>query len=158
MMRQTIIILVTILLAGVGSSSRAAEEFYVYPAKGQSEKQQARDQQECHDWAVKQTGVDPVKLAEQTPETQTSSRGGLLKGAAGGAGLGALRGTVGGEPGEMAGRGAAMGGIFAAIRARRAMQEEHDAHMQTHQDREAQLVKYDRAYKVCLSGRGYAVN
>ena len=58
----------------------------------------------------------------------------------------------------MAGRGAAMGGIFAAIRARRAMQQEHEAHMQTHQDREAQLAKYDRAYKVCLSGRGYAVN
>ena len=52
----------------------------------------------------------------------------------------------------------AMGGIFAAIRARRAMQQEHEAHMQTHQDREAQLAKYDRAYKVCLSGRGYAVN
>src|SRR5207247_1073914 len=51
MMRQTMIVLVTILLAGVGSSSRAGEELYVYPAKGQSEKQQARDQQECHDWA-----------------------------------------------------------------------------------------------------------
>jgi len=157
-MRKPIIVLVTTLLAAVGSGSRAAEDVYVYPAKGQSEKQQARDQQECHDWAVQQTGVDPVKLAEETPETQTASRGGLMKGAAGGAGLGALRGTIGGDPGEMAGRGAGIGGVLAAIRARRAMQQEHETQMQTHQDREAQLAKYDRAYKVCLSGRGYAVN
>jgi hypothetical protein len=157
-MRQTIIVLVTVLLAGSGSRGRAAQDVYVYPAKGQSEKQQARDQQECHDWAVKQTGVDPAKLAEETPETQASSHGGLLKGAAGGAGLGALRGSVGGDPGEMAGRGAAMGGVFAALRARRSMQQEHEANMQTHQDREAQLTKYDGAYKACLSGRGYGVN
>src|SRR5947199_10877055 len=83
MMRQTMIVLVTILLAGVGSSSRAGEELYVYPAKGQSEKQQARDQQECHDWAVKRTGVDPVKRAGRTPGTQTSTTAGLRKGAAG---------------------------------------------------------------------------
>ena len=157
-MRQTIIVLMTLLLTGSGSRGRAAGDVYVYPAKGQSEKQQARDQQECHDWAVKQTGVDPVKLAEETSGTQASSGGGLLKGAAGGAGLGALRGSIGGDPGEMAGRGAAMGGVFAAIRARRAMQQEHEAQMQTHQDREAQLNKYDGAYKACLSGRGYGVN
>jgi len=157
-MRKTIVILVTVLVAGSRSPGRAAQDIYVYPAKGQSEKQQARDQQECHDWAVKQTGVDPVKLAEETSGTQASSGGGLLKGAAGGAGLGALRGSIGGDPGEMAGRGAAMGGVFAAIRARRAMQQEHEANMQTHQDREAQLNKYDGAYKACLSGRGYGVN
>jgi len=156
-MRKTIVILVTVLVAGSRSPGRAAQDIYVYPAKGQSEKQQARDQQECHDWAVKQTGVDPVKLAEETPEAQ-SSQGGVLKGAAGGAGLGAIRGGIGGDPGEMAGRGAAMGGVFAAIRARRAMQQEHEAQTQMHQDREAQLAKYDGAYKACLSGRGYGVN
>ena len=157
-MRQAIIVLITTVLVGVGSSSRAADDVYVYPAKGQSEKQQARDQEECHDWAVKQTGVDPVKLAEETPETQTSTGGGALKGAAGGAGLGAIRGGISGDPGEMAGRGAAMGGVFGAIRARRAMQQQHEAQTQAHQDREAQLGKYDRAYKACLTGRGYSVN
>ena len=157
-MRQTIIVLVATVLVGVGSGVRAAEDVYVYPAKGQSEKQQARDQGECHDWAVKQTGVDPVKLAEQTPETQSSSGGGALKGMAGGAGLGALRGEMSGDPGEMAARGAAMGGVFAAVRARRAMQKEHETQTQAHNDREAQLGNYDRAYKACLTGRGYTVN
>lgn len=51
-----------------------------------------------------------------------------------------------------------MGGVFGAIRARRAMQEQHEAQMQAHQEREAQLGKYDRAYKGCLTGRGYTVN
>src|SRR5262245_48646752 len=157
-MRKPIIVLVTTLLAAVGSGSRAAEDVYVYPAKGQSDKQQARDQEECHDWAVKQTGVDPVKLAEATSETQGSTGGGPLKEAVGGAGLGALRGSITGESGEMAGRGVGMGGVFGAIRARRAMQQQHEAQTQTRQDQEAQLGKYDRAYKACLTGRGYTVN
>ena len=40
---------------------------FVYPTKGQSEKQQADDRYECHRWAVTQTGYDPVD-AEYRPE------------------------------------------------------------------------------------------
>jgi hypothetical protein len=40
---------------------------FVYPTKGQSEKQQADDRYECHRWAVMQTGYDPVD-AEYRPE------------------------------------------------------------------------------------------
>ena len=43
----------------------AGAEPVVYPAKGQSAEQQERDQFECHQWATKDTGVDPVALAEQ---------------------------------------------------------------------------------------------
>jgi hypothetical protein len=58
----------------------------------------------------------------------------------------------------MAEHGAMMGGVLGAIRARRKMQQEHEAQTQSHQDQEAQLGKYDRAYKACLTGRGYTVN
>ena len=40
---------------------------FVYPTKGQSEKQQADDRYECHRWAVTQTGYNPVD-AEYRPE------------------------------------------------------------------------------------------
>jgi hypothetical protein len=43
---------------------------FVYPTKGQSEKQQADDRYECHRWAVTQTGYDPVD-AEYRPEQRT---------------------------------------------------------------------------------------
>jgi hypothetical protein len=36
------------------------DELYVYPAKGQSEQQQADDRYECHRWAVDQTRYDPL--------------------------------------------------------------------------------------------------
>src|SRR5512139_1836495 len=36
------------------------EDLFVYPAKGQSEQQQADDRYECHRWAADQTRYDPV--------------------------------------------------------------------------------------------------
>ena len=148
-------ILLTAVL-GLASVGRAADDLYVYPAKGQSPDKQAKDQQECHDWAVQQTGVDPVKLAEQTSDKPAA--GSAAKGMAGGAAFGAVRGLSEGESGEGAARGAGIGRVIAMARARRQMQEEHEADMQKHQQREAQLGKYDRAYTACLTGRGYTVN
>lgn len=43
-----------------------ADELFIYPRLGQSEKQQADDRYACHRWAVEQTGYDPT----QPPETQ----------------------------------------------------------------------------------------
>ena len=36
----------------------AQAQVFVYPQKGQSQNQQAKDEFECHRWAVQQTGVD----------------------------------------------------------------------------------------------------
>ena len=53
----------TLLLSG---SSRA-QDIYAYPAKGQSQAQQDRDRNECHSWAVNQTGFDPARLKPVLP-------------------------------------------------------------------------------------------
>jgi hypothetical protein len=37
----------------------SAERFFVYPRKGQSDEQQAKDRYECHIWAIGQTGWAP---------------------------------------------------------------------------------------------------
>src|SRR5262249_61727872 len=86
---------VYIALAVCTCASMAAAEPVVYPAKGQTAEQQERDQYECHEWATKETGVDPVALAEQqlaapTPGKQHGGAGAM----AGGAGLGAAGGAI----------------------------------------------------------------
>jgi Family of unknown function (DUF6515) len=40
--------------------SAPADDLYVYPAKGQSDQQQADDRYECHRWAADQTHYDPL--------------------------------------------------------------------------------------------------
>lgn len=51
----------------VSQAPPPAEELFIYPRLGQSEKQQADDRYACHRWAVEQTGFDPT----QPPESRT---------------------------------------------------------------------------------------
>lgn len=44
----------------------------VYPNKGQSEEQQAKDRYECHRWAVTESGIDP-SLEEQEFDTKDNN-------------------------------------------------------------------------------------
>jgi len=44
-----------------------------YPAKGQSDAQQARDRQECRRWAMNQSGFDPDNISEYTTGVATES-------------------------------------------------------------------------------------
>ena len=47
-----------------------ADEMFVYPRQGQSEKQQADDRFACHRWAVSQTGFDPTQPPGAASQTQ----------------------------------------------------------------------------------------
>jgi hypothetical protein len=51
-----------------------AGQLFVYPRKGQSEKQQAKDRYECHSWAVSQIGYDPTQPTSSVPEAQTNQK------------------------------------------------------------------------------------
>jgi len=132
----------------------AAQDVYVYPAKNQTDEQMGRDKEECHDWAVKQTGVDPAKLAAEATTPQKAGDGG---GALGGAAMGAARGAMSGDAAEGAVRGVAVGRLVHAVRARKQMEEHQEAATQAQQQRLTQLGKYDRAFAACLTGRGYTV-
>jgi hypothetical protein len=51
-----------VLLSFIFMSSQAVAGFKkirIYPKEGQTEEQQEQDRSECHDLAVKETGVDP---------------------------------------------------------------------------------------------------
>jgi hypothetical protein len=45
-------------------------KMFIYPRKGQSEKQQATDRYECHTWAVGQANYDPTKIPSGIPADQ----------------------------------------------------------------------------------------
>jgi len=145
MKRTNLIALACVLTLGIAVASWAAHP-YVYPAKGQSTEQQQKDEWECHQWAVQQTGFDPSQPIEQSVP-RYSAMGGAARGAA----LGAAGGAIGGNAGEGAAIGAAVGGLRSIMRDRQA----NEAQQQAYSDASA---GYDRAYGACLQGRGYTVN
>ena len=169
---RIISILVVILF---WSQTSLAEEF-LYPKKGQSAEQQDKDKYECHQWAVGQTGFDPMnppKAPDATPQvaaaTPPSKQGGAVRGAARGALGGAAVGAILGDAGKGAAVGAAAGGIRGrrqkvdAQRDQQAAQKQLDnqaaATAAAHQAKIAeQRSTFDRARKTCLEGRDYSVN
>jgi hypothetical protein len=60
--------------AKVQEAAAASDELYIYPAKGQSEKQQALDRYECHRWAASQTGFDPTQPGGGVSEAQNATK------------------------------------------------------------------------------------
>ena len=105
MKRTNLIALACVLTFGIAVASWAAHP-YVYPAKGQTAEQQQKDQYECHEWAVQQTGFDPSQ-----PVEQSTPRHSVMGGAARGAALGAVGGAIAGDAGKGAAAGA-VGGVL----------------------------------------------
>jgi len=168
--RLIVVALVLGAVPGVG----LAQQLFIYPDRGQSPDQQARDRWECHNWAVQQTGFDPSapQMAQAAPPPPPPSmgapQGGLFRGAAGGAALGAVGGAIGGDAGKGAAIGAAVGGLFGMMRRAEQMRQQEQAQMQYQQQMQAMAAQqsaartgasanYNRAFGVCMNGRGYQV-
>jgi hypothetical protein len=134
----------------------AEAQMFIFPEQGQSKDQQELDQFTCHKWAKEQTGYDPNQTAAAAPPP--SPQGGrAVRGAAGGAAVGAIGGAIGGDAGKGAAIGAAVGGAAGARRQRRAeMEYQHQVQEQA-ADRKAAQDRFNRAYGVCLEGKGYRV-
>jgi hypothetical protein len=129
---------------------------FVYPTNGQSPQQQEQDEFACHKWAKGQTGMDPMQPT-QAAAPPPKRKGGLLSGAMGGAALGAIGGAIVGNPGKGAAIGAAVGGVGGAAR-RSSSEEEYRQHQQQAAAQQNQSKQtFNRAYTVCLEGRGYKV-
>ena len=153
------VVIVASMVSLVTWASIVAAEPVAHPAKGQSFDKQNRDQYECHGIAQKETGVDPVAVAEQATAASKSDSGqkpGMGSGL-GGAGIGAMRGAADGDAGAGALHGAGMGRLIAVIRSRRQMEQQKQAGQAENADLRGQLDKYDRAYAACMTGRGYEV-
>jgi hypothetical protein len=146
------VVLATLMVTG------AVAQQYVYPAKGQSPDRQKKDEYECHQWAVQQTGYDPTKPAPATaaaPKPPTTATGTTP-----GAGVrGAARGAIVGEVvGGDAGAGAAAGAAVARSSSRKQNAAQAQQSQQSAQQAQSsQQATYGKARAACLEGRGYTV-
>lgn len=151
-----------LVLAVLGAPAHAG--LYIYPSKGQSAEQQQTDEGACHQWAQKQTGVNPTQIAERSTSLQSyqqpqNSMGRSLVGGAGrGAALGAIGGAIGGDAGKGAEIGAAMGAAAGFFRDRRRTEEQHQYNQAVASNERAALDQFQQAYATCLRGRGYTVS
>jgi len=145
-----------------------AQEPYVYPAKGQSQKQMEKDKFDCYVWAKQESGFDPVNPpSQQELEAKASQRQQAQQNGGSEVGEGVVKGAIGGAIiGEVIsddpGKGAAIGGIYGGIRgAKREEQKQAQQQQTTQQQAQAELARqrdsYNRAYAACLEGRGYTV-
>lgn len=141
-----------------------AGPIYVYPAKGQSSDQQKKDEGACLSWASEQTGFNPTApLAATTPPppttAPTSSAGkGLLKGALVGVTVGAIAGDAGKGAAIGAGSGALVGGMNRNSQQQQQAQQQQAWANQQAANYAQKQANFNRAYSVCLQGRGYTVS
>ncbi len=118
------------------SLAQAGADVYTYPKAGQSTEKQNRDKLACHDWAVKETGYDPLNpppaprsdysYSSPPPRSGGSFLGlgeggmfgkdaGMMGDAGTGAALGAAGGAIAGSPGTGAAIGALAGTFIGGI-------------------------------------------
>ncbi len=141
------------------AAGAAASGLVVYPAKGQSDTKMSKDKAECSQWATKETGVDPVALAnESTTQAGSSTQSGQrVRGGARGAAGGAAIGAIAGDAGKGAAIGATTGGMRGGMKQREERREGKEAEQQAQSQKQQKLATYDKAYSACLEGRGYTV-
>jgi outer membrane lipoprotein SlyB len=137
----TMIVAVMTLVAGFAA---AQSKVFVYPTRGQNQRQQDIDTAECQRWASSQAHGGP-------PAPDYGNRAaGTISGAARGAALGAAVGGIAGgkkKAGKGAGAGAVLGG---AAGHQGAVVREQQARAQAQND-------WGRAFAACMQARGYSV-
>ena len=147
-----------LLLAMLISVDCVAQELMIYANEGQDDVQQDKDNYECYGWAKGQSGFDPMALptATEPPPEQQAKKGGVARGALGGAAVG---GIVDGSDGAKT--GAAVGAVVGGARRARQNRQQAQAQAQYEQEQAAQYQMsrdgYNRAFGACMEGRGYTV-
>ena len=156
-----------------GKTLASTLEVFVFPTEGQASDQQSKDEAECYNWAVSNTGSDPFELQKQSEEqqqqteqqvaqAQSATQGAGAKGAVKGAAAGAIVGEIAGnDVGHSAAVGAAAGAVASRRRGRAASaqaQEQAKEQGATQQQASAEQVDYfNKAFSVCIEAKDYMV-
>jgi hypothetical protein len=162
-MKPLKIIFVLFLLTALTGGYVLADEFYIFPNKGQNNEQIEQDKYACYEWAKQQSGFDPMAppTATAPPPSQETPQGGVVKGAARGALLGVAVGAIAGDAGKGAAYGAAAGGLMGGMKKKdqKANQEQAQTEWENQQVQQYTQNRdnYNRAYTACLEGKGYTV-
>lgn len=132
---------------------------HVFPSNNQDQATQEADEAACYKWAIQQTGYDPINpTVVQSEQVDTSADGTAVRGSARGAAGGAAVGAIAGD----AGKGAAIGATVGAARGVRAKKggdaQQQQANDQAAANASADLATdYNKAFSVCMEGKGYSV-
>ena len=158
--------------SGVQKSLSSTMNVFVFPNEGQDSSQQSKDEAECYQWAVQNTGTDPFDLQKQAQQQQQqgdqaqqqaaqTGQGAGATGAVKGAAGGALIGAIAGDAGKGAAIGATAGLVGGRRQGRRAQQQAvSSADQQSTQAQAAtaeQLTNFKKAFSVCLEAKDYMV-
>lgn len=145
------------VLVGLSMGVLAQSKPIAYPAKGQSQAQQQKDDGDCYSWAKSNTGIDPAAVAGAPPPAPSGPAvggGERVGGAARGAAGGAVIGAIAGDAGKGAAAGAAVGTMAGGHRAR---QNQRNAQANAQSQQAGAMNTYYRAYSACMQGRGYTI-
>ena len=143
-------------------------QVFFYPKEGQTTEQQSRDQYECYNWAMQQTGFDPsqssipserrVKVVTMPPPGHDTAALAIAGAVLGALIAGPRHAAVGALIGG--GSGAAAGAVSDVTRQQYAQQME-EAYANRDQALDARYEgkarDFRRAMGACLEGRGYSV-
>ena len=148
-----------IILSLLGLTNLAMADFMIFPAKGQSNEQLEQDKFSCYGWAKQQSGFDPMKTpTTSTPApSQQQKSGGVVKGALGGAALGAIIGDSSRSARNAGVAGALIGGVRQSSANSQSQQKTEQWKQQEANNYANNRNQYNRAYTACLEGKGYTV-
>jgi len=132
---------------------------YAFPPEGKDAAAQEADEMACFKWAKEQTGYDPMNPTQvQAAQVDKSADGTAVVGAAKGAAAGAAIGSISGDMGK----GAAYGAIIGGISGRRAkkmgdQQQQQQANQAAAAAQQNLAADYNKAFTVCMEGKGYTI-
>jgi len=159
LMPGLLIVLIWVIAEGGNASAESISSslgVVAYPAKGQPANEQSRDEGECFAWAKQQTGIDPMAVASQPAKQEGPAAGGGER--VRGAGRGALGGAAIGAVAGDAGKGAAIGAVAGTmVGGHRARKNKEAKQREAEQAKAGTLKHFNKAFGVCMEGRGYSV-
>ena len=156
---QTLLLIcISMLIAGPA----LAQDPIIFPAKGQSQDQIERDKFTCYQWAKNETGFDPMKAPPPyaPPPQSRAGHGDTFKGAAIGAGAGAIFKRKGSRSkGAMTGAliGGVLGGVMMSSKRHRDRRNQRQWEQQQANAYAAKRSTYNRAFAACMEAKGYTV-
>ena len=131
---------------------------YVFPSDEQTKDQQEYDEFQCYKWAKAESDIDPMNIDVQAEETEAGPDGSAVVGAAKGAAVGAAIGAVTGDAGKGAAIGAISGGAGGLGKGRRnRAAKKQQAENQAAQQEAALFAEFQKAFSVCMEGKGYTI-
>jgi len=168
-----VLFLPSIATAQESKSLASTLDVYAFPKEGQTSEQQSKDESECYQWAVTNSGNDPFEEQKQAEASaaqteadlnaaQSAGQGSGARGAVKGAAAGALIGGIAdNDVSNSAGWGAAAGLIHGRRQGQRRQQEAtYNAAAQgaaSAASSEENIDNFRKAFSACLEAKDYMV-